>query len=407
MDGNLSRRITGLGLSTKAPVYPCQWSCRDYGGRWGGVHVLVVRGRGLPRIKSNPISLHGKYVHDHPLKCSNCNSELCNLKFYPQVGELEDVFGHITVQEEEEQVAQNQAEEDLRLYGTRIEPADAVHVDEDVQLTKLPPKRSALEFDAGADRPTKVRKNSKSRTFNFDNIDAFDWNAGELPMMASTFDYENITAMDWNAGESPMMAWVNQSAVPAVVPPDTSSANSPFNEEEKLLQQEEKEIEIFKNVYISDTSVLPATKNKFAASIEAGSDLDFGAKIYYRNIIDRYPLLPPYLARRLAVANHSRAERLQQSRHRNETKRNITVGLVNEPLWQARPISPLIHNDIDQCSSIPKKMPEIGATTDWRPRRVLQAKDKRLICEYHEKFPSMKQTELAGKFFWTLKFKHC
>lgn len=42
------------------------------------------------------------------------------------------------------------------------------------------------------------------------------------------------------------------------------------------------------------------------------SGLELPAQIYYRNIEDRYPSLPPFLTRRLAIANLNRAERLQE-----------------------------------------------------------------------------------------------
>ena len=238
------------------------------------------------------------------MTCSNCSSELCNLKFYAEVGELEDTFGHITVQDSEEQVAQKQVEEDLRIYGTRHEPSDAVDLGEDEKLSKLPPKRSASEFEAGIDRPAKARKKSECRTFN----------------------YENVTAMDWNAGESPMMAWVNQSAVPAAIPIDTSKTDPSVSKDEELLEQEKQEIEIFKNVHVTD-ALVPAHSAKFAAGHECRLDLDLGAQIYYRNIVDRYPLLPPYLARRLAIANHNRAERLHSSRLRNSREMEVPSSL--------------------------------------------------------------------------------
>ena len=248
----------------------------------------------MSNITSKPIILHGECVRIQSLTCSNCRSELCNLKFYAEAGELGDTFGHVTVQDPEEQVAQKQVEEDLRIYGTRHEPSDAVDLGEDEKLSKLPPKRSASEFEAGVDRPAKTRKMSECRTFN----------------------YENVTAMDWNAGESPMMAWVNQSAVPVAIPIDTSKTDPSVSKDEELLQQEKQEIEIFKNVHVTDAPV-PANNAKFAAGHECRLDLDFGAQIYYRNIVDRYPLLPPYLARRLAIANHNRAERLHNLRLRN------------------------------------------------------------------------------------------
>ena len=329
---------------------------------------------------SEPIFSHGKSIHIRPLTCSNCSSELCNLKFYAEAGKLEDIFGHVTVQDEEEQVAQNQLEEDLRIYGTRNEPPDAVDLDEDEQLSKLPPKRSASEFEAGVDRPAKARKKSESRTFN----------------------YENVTAMDWNAGESPMMAWVNQSAVPAAIaiPLDTSQRGPPISKDEELLQQEKKEIEIFKNVHVSH-ALAPASNAKFAASLECGSDLDFGAQIYYRNIIDRYPILPPYLARRFAIANHHRAERLQKSRLRTETREDIIAEADGAPPFQTDSISQITKDVADKAPSIPIIMPEEKAVTGSHRRKTLTDKERRLLCEHHKKFPGLKQTELGGKSsFW-------
>ena len=330
-------------------------------------------------ITSEPIFLHGESVHILPLTCSNCSSELCNLRFYAKAGELEDIFGHVNVQDEEEQVAQKQLQEDLRIYGTRHEPPDAVDLDEDEQLSKLPPKRSASEFEAGVDRPAKARKKSESRTFN----------------------YENVTAMDWNAGESPMMAWVNQSAVPAAiaVPLDTSQTGPSVSKDEELLQREKKEIEIFKNVHVSD-ALAPANNAKFAASLECGSDLEFAAQIYYRNIIDRYPLLPPYLARRLAIANHNRAERLQQSRLRTETRGNMIAEAIDAPPFQAGSTSLITKNVADKAPSIPMTMPEEKAATGSHRRKTLTDKERRLLCEHHENFPGLKQTELGGKSFF-------
>ena len=52
--------------------------------------------------------------------------------------------------------------------------------------------------------------------------------------------------------------------------------------------------------------------------------LDFGAQIYYRNIMDRYPAIPIYLARRLAQANHDRAERLRNKKRESMVNNDWT-----------------------------------------------------------------------------------
>ena len=299
------------------------------------------------------------------MTCSNCSSELCNLRFFAEAGELEDIFGHVAVQDEEEQVAKKQLEEDLCIYGTRPEPPGAVDVDEDEQLNKLPPKKRAADFEAGVDRPVKARKKSESQIYN----------------------YENVTAMDWNAGESPIMAWVNQSALPAAIPVHTSQTDSLASKDEELVEQEKKEIEIFKNVHVCD-ALAPANNAKFAASLECGSDLDLSAQIYYRNIIDRYPLLPPYLARRLAIANHTRAERLQQSRLRTEARAD-----------DSPPFSPITKNVADKA---PIDMPEDVTAPISHRRKTLSYNKRRLLCEDHQRFPNMKYAELGGKPFRTI-----
>ena len=203
--------------------------------------------------------------------------------------------------EEEGRLLGKQLEEDLRIYGSRVEPSDAVEVDEDEHLAKLPPRKPAPEFKAG------VIRLSESR--------AQDENS------AST--YENVTAMDWNAGESPMLAWLNQSAIPAAVPNSTlleGDKNDPLdNKSHKFLEQETKEIEVFRNVQIEfatedTTRQLPSHKTPLY-------DLDLGAQIYYRNIEDKYPYLEPFLIKRLAIANYDRAERLRRKRKEVEEAR--------------------------------------------------------------------------------------
>ena len=221
-----------------------------------------------------------------PLHSSKLNeiSGKCYLKFFPTSNGLEDLFSRVIVSEED--VARQQVEEDLRLYGSRPKPPDAVDIDESTQLANLHPKRNASEFEAAVDRPAKVRKRGESKAFN----------------------YEAVTAMDWNSGASPLDAWLNQSAVPstaaALEPPD------PGDSVKDLVAQEVEEIKVFRNVHVA---MAPSPKEDETA-VDELEGLELGAQIYYRNIRDRYPLLPTYLARRLAQANYGRSERLRSER---------------------------------------------------------------------------------------------
>lgn len=107
---------------------------------------------------------------------------------------MEDVFNRVIISEEE--VARQQVEEDLQLYGSRPEPPDAIDAGESSQQAGSFQKRGASEFEAAVDRPARVRKKRESKDFN----------------------YQAVTAIDWNSGACPLDAWLNQSAVPSIVP---------------------------------------------------------------------------------------------------------------------------------------------------------------------------------------------
>ena len=213
-------------------------------------------------------------------------SAACRLNFFPNLTGIGDAFERVMVSEDD--VARRQIEEDLRLYGTRPEPPDLVEVNAHSQVANLPRKRTASDFEAAVERPAKQRKNSGSKDFN----------------------YQTLTAMDWNSGASPLDAWLNQSAVPS------TAAASDQQESIKLdfdpLAQEIDGIKVFRNVHIA---IAPSPEHN-DPSHEPVEGLDFGAQIYYRNINDQFPVIPKYLARRLAQANCDRADRLRREKER-------------------------------------------------------------------------------------------
>ncbi|KAL9064147.1 MAG: hypothetical protein Q9161_009057 [Pseudevernia consocians] len=195
----------------------------------------------------------------------------------------------------EDDVARRQIEDDLRLYGSRPEPPDTVEVDEYSQLANLPLKRNASDFEAADDRPAKLRKKRKSKEFN----------------------YQTLTVMDWNAGVSPLDARLNQSAVPSTAAAlDQQESTNPVSHP---LTQEIDEIKVFRNVHMA---IAPSPKHT-NPPLEPVEGLDFGAQIYYRNIMDRFPVIPRYLASRLSQANCDRAERLRREKESAQTEYEV------------------------------------------------------------------------------------
>ena len=228
------------------------------------------------------------------------HSTTCHLNFYSNPNDLDDASRRIKISEDD--IARQQIDEDLRLYGIRPEPPDAVEVDESIQLASLPPKRNASEFAATVDRLAKAGEKDKIKEFN----------------------NESLSVMDWNSGASPLDAWLNQSAVPSTTA--ALKQQESVKPEGDILAQEIEEMKFFRNVHMT-TAPSPERNNPPLDRVEA---LDFGAQIYYRNITDRYPAIPIHLARRLAQANHDRAERLRNKKRdssiNNDSNRPHTNG---------------------------------------------------------------------------------
>ena len=195
----------------------------------------------------------------------------------------------------EDDVARRQIEEDLLLYGSRPEPPDTVEVDESIQLANLPPKRNATEFKSVVNRLATASEKDQSKEFN----------------------YETLTVMDWNSGASPLDAWLNQSAVPSTNPALDLQKSREL--ESDLLALETEELKVFRNVHMW-TAPSPDHNDPPLEPVEG---LEFGAQIYYRNIMDRFPVLPEYLGRRLAQANCDRAERLRDEKERLQKEHEV------------------------------------------------------------------------------------
>lgn len=109
------------------------------------------------------------------------------------------------------------------------------------------------------------------------------------------------------ADSSQVLSWLGHSGGTG---PQVSAVEKLRQEEDKILlfakQLETKEMESFRNVHL----VMEDGERKSSVSIAVEGQME--AQLYLRNIVDRYPHMPSYLAHRLAIANARRVERLRK-----------------------------------------------------------------------------------------------
>ena len=270
----------------------------------------------------HPIFAYGKTQAD-AAKCStlNLHSHSCHLNFFLTSDEIEDVLGRISLLDDDEEITQKQVREDIHTFGSRPEPTELMEIDEHNGLCKLqlPRKRSAAALEERLDIPAPFRKEVESR---------------------QTY---SVTAMDWNSGASHLDAWLNQSAIPTAAPAikeqQGEMENPPDSSKSSTAAQEMEEIKVFRNVHICPVSE-PVIDGQHLESADELANSELETQIYYRNIIDRYPELPSYLALRLARANRDRADRLRHSKvdgntlHESQADRGM-VSLTPLPLPQS------------------------------------------------------------------------
>ena len=132
-------------------------------------HLQVVAGR-CPR--SDCVGADCKITN----KAGQAICSACHLSFFTASTGLENALSYTLISDDE--VARQQADEDMRLYGSRPEPPDVIHVHDPTGLAKPPSKRTASDFQGAIDRPVKIRKKSDDHAFSHETVTALDWNGG-------------------------------------------------------------------------------------------------------------------------------------------------------------------------------------------------------------------------------------
>jgi hypothetical protein len=113
----------------------------------------------------------------------------------------------------------------------------------------------------------------------------------------------------------PLLSWLDKTQPPEHPTKIQDQLQERQASQERAKAHEMEDIELLRNVLVVPSERELDVPTGHEKPLEFGEDgLELGAQIYYRNIIDRYPAIPNYLARRLANANLCRIKRLSSTK---------------------------------------------------------------------------------------------
>ena len=252
----------------------------------------------------------------------------CGLRYFPPTTELKDAKGNLLLTDEPEAVLQRQAVEDLNTFGMRARPCDAnelgsIHQD---SLSEATNRKGAVNggqeslfgrLSSPQTREVKEHSDPPIPALDSDNLRCLD--DMETDLGTSVPNRDTLPIIDWHSGPTPMDAWLNQSAIRMDGGFVQQIGDEKLQEAEKL-EQEQRDIEVLRKVHLAADLAEPDAGR---LEDDVYNDLDEFARPFLRKILDKYPLIQPFLARRLAESNLSRDTRLRKSREDAELRKRL------------------------------------------------------------------------------------
>jgi hypothetical protein len=261
------------------------------------------------------------------------NSPHCGLAYSPELSSTQAAIGT-----EVEQVVQRQNVDDVHTFGVRRPPVD---VEEGLGSS------SGYSSDMdGETLETRIEQDddevvAELQEEESDHSDGPEDGAKLKPERAAVTSAP-VTVIDWNSGESPMAAWLNQSAIPMPDAVPEPIGEALFRDPE-LLEQERRDLEKLRKVHLSFSPGLQPPQEQG----KEFKNMDSAAQPYLRKVIDKFPAIPPFLARRLAETNLRRKRRLAAERAIKSV-----IGRTDKLDWlpSHRKENPMIANEPDDSA---------------------------------------------------------
>ncbi|KAF2468694.1 uncharacterized protein BDR25DRAFT_52197 [Lindgomyces ingoldianus] len=210
--------------------------------------------------------------------CSGCGLT-CYLRKMPETAD------DVTVLESEEvRVEQQQIDEDYQIFGERPIPSDTMKIDEDIfDIQSMAPRESIKTEEPLAE--------SMLPTLSA-------WGQVELDALLSGRNITKIEPQnteDERVNPTPLDAWLDQVSVLSASEMGTPTAGHGTIHNG---DSETNALECFRHIHIDrayDKCSVASDEPQNARNLR---EVSFNARIFYRNIRDKYPQMPEYLVKR-------------------------------------------------------------------------------------------------------------
>jgi hypothetical protein len=200
---------------------------------------------------------------------------------------------------DEEKLKVAQQSQDRDSYGRRQQPLDLVDERSDVVRD--------LRQNNTSGTAEQAHRDEEQKAVDLCRYDEEDEPMNDAPDHDSDSEQPEKDLFGYDSGS--IATWLEHSVI-ATTPGGIRQEPADLGTQSYVSRQQE-EFEALKTLNrIHFTQKVPETK-PLRDTVKTYSKLPLEEQIYFRKIVDRFPTLPPYLAKRFASANVGRAERLR------------------------------------------------------------------------------------------------
>ncbi|KAF3906699.1 hypothetical protein ABW20_dc0110524 [Dactylellina cionopaga] len=204
------------------------------------------------------------------------------------------------MENEELRIEQRQISEDCRVFGERYAPLELLENDDMFISENLSTQTFPRSEDVGLEA-------NISALDEMDSVIQDDTlTSGRITEVFEPSDVEDDFL---GPRPTPLDRWLDQvsSTLDELDIGDGSAGELHTTANEN---DESNDLERFRHVHIDQAIDEGSIASREPKNVHSLANIEFSARIFYRNIQDKFPQMPEYLAMRLALANERRAERL-------------------------------------------------------------------------------------------------